>query len=88
MSLLASEKNFLEEILNYLRPSNETLNPILSRREKEVLDQMHMDISYKQIAENLFISESTVKRHIANIFSKLDVHSRNAAIEKAKALTL
>ena len=49
---------------------------------------MHMDISYEQIAENLFISESTVKRHIANIFSKLDVHSRNAAIEKAKALTL
>lgn len=88
MPLLANEKSFLERILKYLKPHNETLNPVLSRREKEVLDQMRLEISNKQIAENLFISESTVKRHIANIYSKLNVHSKKAAIEKAKALTL
>lgn len=55
----------------------------LSEREKDVLEQLANDLSYQEIAERLFISLPTVKTHIAHIYSKLGVHSRDEAIEQA-----
>jgi ATP/maltotriose-dependent transcriptional regulator MalT len=40
--------------------------------------------SNKEIAEALFISSGTVKRHTINIFKKLDVHKRREAVLKAQ----
>ena len=48
----------------------------LTRREKEVAGLIYQGKSNKEIAEMLFLSESTVKTHIYNIFRKLDVKNR------------
>lgn len=55
----------------------------LSKRETEVLTQLSKGFDYKQIAENLFISPSTVRKHIENIYQKLQVHNKIEAIQKA-----
>lgn len=56
----------------------------LSEREREILDQLSRGLTNKQIADALFISPFTVKRHIENIYQKLQAHSRVELIDKAK----
>lgn len=55
----------------------------LTVRETEVLTQLCKGKSYKMIAEALFISEETVRRHIKSIYKKLEVHSQVEAVAKA-----
>ena len=57
-------------------------------REYEVLQQISMGRSNSEIAENLFLSLSTVKTHASNLYSKFDVKSRTQAIEKANRLNI
>ncbi|MGV7104934.1 response regulator [Flavobacterium sp. U410] len=64
--------------------TNETEEIKLSAREIDVLEQLSKGLSYTIIAENLFLSPSTVRKHIENIYSKLQVHSKLEAIQKAK----
>ena len=56
----------------------------LSNREYEVLEQIAQGLSNKEIAEKLFVSESTVKTHVSNLFMKLDAQRRTQAIQIAK----
>jgi len=56
----------------------------LSTREVEVLEQLSKGLSYTIIAEHLFLSPSTVRKHIENIYKKLQVHSKIEAVQKAK----
>jgi DNA-binding NarL/FixJ family response regulator len=56
----------------------------LSTREIEVLEQLSKGLSYSFIAENLFLSPSTVRKHIENIYTKLQVHNKLEAVEKAR----
>ena len=56
----------------------------LSKREIEVLEQLSTGLSYTLIADNLFLSPSTVRKHIENIYKKLQVHSKIEAVQKAK----
>jgi ATP/maltotriose-dependent transcriptional regulator MalT len=58
----------------------------LSRREVEVLHLVAQGLSNALIAERLFLSEHTVKRHVANILSKLKLPSRAAAAAHAARL--
>src|SRR6185503_17020586 len=60
----------------------------LNKRELEVLNLMAGGHSNQEIAAKLFISLSTVKTHIQNLFQKLDVKRRTQAVEKAKRLNL
>lgn len=60
----------------------------LSPREYEVLQGMAMGLSNQQIADRLFISLSTVKTHVNNIFIKLDAERRTQAIQKAKEIEI
>ena len=55
----------------------------LTSRETEVLTQLCKGKSYRMIAEALFISEETVRRHIKNIYRKLEVSSKSEAVAKA-----
>jgi DNA-binding NarL/FixJ family response regulator len=59
---------------------------LLSAREREVLDLVAEAYSNSQIASRLRLTEATVKRHLANIFSKLGAVSRLDAVNKAAAL--
>lgn len=56
----------------------------LTNRETEVLEQLSKGLTYTAIAENLFISPATVRRHTENIYQKLQVHSKMEAVEMAK----
>jgi two-component system, response regulator PdtaR len=56
---------------------------LLTDREREVLDLLARGQTNKEMAENLFITTNTVKRHLKAIFEKLDVHTRSAAAAKA-----
>ena len=56
----------------------------ISKREYEVLKAMAAGSSNKEIANALFISESTVKTHVSNILIKLDSKRRTQAIKMAK----
>ncbi|MEC7783478.1 MAG: response regulator transcription factor [Bacteroidota bacterium] len=56
----------------------------LSSREIDVLEQLGKGLSYTKIAENLFLSPNTVRKHIENIYKKLQVHSKIEAVAKAR----
>lgn len=53
---------------------------LLSNREYEVLGLLARGMSNRQISEELFISEKTVKNHVSNILRKLDVNDRTQAV--------
>lgn len=55
----------------------------LTAREREVLALLARGATNSEIAELLFITNNTVKRHLKAIFEKLDVHTRSAAVAKA-----
>ena len=55
----------------------------LTRRELEVLGLMATGMKNREISASLSITQGTVKIHVHNILSKLDVNSRTAAIAKA-----
>ncbi|HWY90154.1 MAG TPA: response regulator transcription factor [Solirubrobacteraceae bacterium] len=54
--------------------------PALSAREKQILGLVVMGYMNSQIAEQLFLAESTVKSHLSSAFGKLGVRSRNEAV--------
>ena len=60
-------------------------NSPLTRRETEILRMVADGKTYIQISEKLFISKETAKTHIRNIYAKLLVKSKSAAIERAHA---
>lgn len=53
----------------------------LSAREKQILGLVVLSYSNAQIAEQLFLAESTVKSHLSSVFVKLGVKSRNEAVD-------
>jgi len=56
----------------------------LTKREIEILEQLAKGFRNQEIADKLFISRSTVKKHIENIYAKLQVCNKLEAIRKAK----
>ena len=65
-----------------------TATPILSRREKEVLQHIAANLTRQQVADTLFISKRTVDSHRLNLMLKLDVKNVAALIKKAIQLGL
>ena len=68
-----------------LAENNEAINEIkLSNREIGILEHLSIGLNYNEIANNLIISPSTVRKHIENIYKKLQVHNKVEAVLKAK----
>ena len=66
-------------------------NKILTNREKEVFELLILNKTTKDIADELFISEKTVRNHISNVMQKLGVNGRASAVVellKLKELSL
>jgi DNA-binding NarL/FixJ family response regulator len=57
----------------------------LTNREVEVLEQLSKGLKYNAIADNLFLSVGTIRKHVENIYNKLQVHNKLEAIQKAKS---
>ncbi|MBO6607725.1 response regulator transcription factor [Psychroserpens sp.] len=60
----------------------------ISNREYEVLQKIAEGLSNKEIAESLFLSESTIKTHVSNLLVKLDAQRRTQAVQKAKSFQI
>lgn len=69
-------------------PAFATLPEPISEREREVLCLVAAGLSNQQIARRLVITRGTVKKHLEHIYAKLDVHSRTAALARARSLDL
>lgn len=75
-------------VLNLLRNPNQSFSPEtqdfgLTKREIELLTHLKNGLSYEQIAANLYISYGTVRKHIENIYRKLQVNNKIGAVDIA-----
>lgn len=77
-------------VLRLLRNNTTSANPNssgskldLTERENEVLIQLSKGLSYEQISDNLIISHGTVRKHVENIYRKLQVSNRTEALNRA-----
>ena len=75
-------RNLINEKQSILTNSNSNYGnlELLTEREAEVLKYLCEGFNYKRVAQQLFISESTVKTHINNVFTKLKVNDRTQAV--------
>jgi DNA-binding NarL/FixJ family response regulator len=71
-------------LIDYFNTAPRTVFPELTDREREILDLIAAGKSNAAIAEHLFLSLKTVRNHVSNIFNKLQVADRAAAIAKAR----
>jgi DNA-binding CsgD family transcriptional regulator len=72
----------------FVRDEAELKKLDLSAREYEVLQLLAKGLSNADIAASLFLSVSTVKTHVSNLYLKMDVKSRTQAVGKAKKLKI
>jgi DNA-binding NarL/FixJ family response regulator len=73
-------------VRNFQQPASKNAVPAtgpLSTRETEILELLARGLLYKEIADQLTISTSTVRQHIHRIYEKLHVQNRTEAINKA-----
>jgi len=78
-------------IVKYMEKEPEVFvqpNDLLTERECDILKGIASGLTNKQIGERLFVSENTVKKHVNNIYFKLNVNRRTQAIAKAKELKI
>lgn len=61
---------------------------LLTAREREVLRALAGGRSNREIADHLYVTEATVKTHLANLYAKLDARDRHDALARAMALGL
>ena len=61
---------------------------LLSPREMVVISYLAGELSISEIARSMFVSHATVKTHINSIYRKLDTHSRQSAVSRAKTMGL
>ena len=73
------QQSFKEETAKQ-ETGEENLLSYLTQREEEVLELLTQGVTYKGVAAKLFISETTVKTHVNNIFQKLQVNDRTQAV--------
>lgn len=64
--------------------AQDSANYDLSKREIEILEKIAVGKNYQEIADMLFISPKTVRKHIENIYQKLRVHNKVEAINLAR----
>lgn len=85
-SVLAPE--ITEQVFGMVRSGQLGVAKLLTDREVQVLQLLSRSSTTSQVAENMSISENTVKTHIRNILGKLEVGSRAEAVAKATQLNL
>lgn len=70
----------LEGVLDTKKESGFESIDLLTDRENEVLDKVSTGLTNKEIANQLYVSEHTIKKHITNILAKLDMRNRRDLI--------
>lgn len=72
--------DLLEEMINEKTNNNFEDSIMLTDRENQVLDKVSIGLTNKEIAKDLYVSEHTIKKHVTNILSKLDMRNRRDLI--------
>lgn len=67
-----------------IKEKKDTLLLNFSNTEKNIVDLILKDYSNKEIASTIYLSQNTIKFHIKNIFSKLNINSRKELISLFK----
>ena len=75
-------RHLLCDLVDYYRKGNG--QPLLTAREQEIVRHLMTGASNTEIADNLFVSEHTIKSHLYNVFKKLNVKNRLQAVSWAK----
>ncbi|TMK87069.1 MAG: response regulator transcription factor [Actinobacteria bacterium] len=75
--------SMLGEVRDLVRREESGAEPIISKREEEVLQLIADGLSTTEVAEKLYISVKTVKNHLASIYQKLDTRDRTQAVLQA-----
>jgi DNA-binding NarL/FixJ family response regulator len=81
-SIALKTLKLLRNPVNFEQKTDEDIK--LTAREVEVLEQLSKGLNYNVIADNLYLSPATVRKHIENIYNKLQVHNKLEAIQKAR----
>jgi DNA-binding NarL/FixJ family response regulator len=63
-----------------IRDRDQTVRPVLTKREREILRLMGQGLNSTEIGRRLFVTKSTVKTHQHNLYKKLEVHGRGHAV--------
>jgi len=85
---VVEKKVFINQVQPFVINEDALDKTEISARELEVLQLMAKGFSNQEIANTLFVSVSTIKTHISNLFFKLEASRRIQAVEKAKNLGL
>ncbi|MDX2217469.1 MAG: LuxR C-terminal-related transcriptional regulator [Burkholderiales bacterium] len=88
---LTREKVVVKEVqapAEFIRDDAKVAALGLTPRELEMLGLIAQGLSNREIADKVFVSENTVKTHLARIFDKLDARRRTQAVERGRALRL
>jgi two-component system, NarL family, response regulator DegU len=75
--------SMLDELRKLERPSDTEDDRVITRREEEVLQLIADGCSTPEVAAKLYISQKTVKNHLASIYQKLDARDRTQAVLQA-----
>ena len=73
----------LHELRQFERPQDDDAERVITRREEEVLQLIADGCSTPEVAAQLYISQKTVKNHLASIYQKLDARDRTQAVLQA-----
>lgn len=84
LNTAARQRTLAPEVVNLLAQRVGRPEQSLSTRELEILRALATGSSNKELANQLFISEATVKTHLIHIYQKLGVDTRTAAVTVAR----
>lgn len=88
LAQLEKAPNYTAALLAHFPPPPPSANDLLSPREQEVLQLVAGGLTNQQIADKLVIAPSTAKRHVMNIYNKLNINNRAEATARAYELGL
>ena len=73
---------YIEEKLFNIKQNLETIEPLLAKREKRILEKILQNKTNKEISEELFLSIHTVEDYVSDIYDKCDVKNRTELVNK------
>jgi DNA-binding NarL/FixJ family response regulator len=74
--------------MTMFEPTAEQPSPLLTEREREVLDLIAAGSTNREIAERLYLSPHTVKEHTSSLYRKLEARNRAEAVQRAQRIGL
>lgn len=73
---------YIEEKLFNIKKNLDTIEPLLAKREKRILEKILQNKTNKEISEELFLSIHTVEDYVSDIYDKCDVKNRTELVNK------